>query len=241
LLIRSVRRLLRAGYRHDDLVHALELELGQRREELEFTAGGQEPTRWERTMRSKMYASLAIAAVTGASAAFVPYPATLIACGLFALSCATAVATGLAAMAASRSRLGDAEARGLRFWGGRFGRWLFGLAHFRLGSRLPVAAGDRPTEAALGVAAVELFEALPETVRHRLGDLPRVVRDLEDKVQRLRRNGRAADVQGALSALETIRLDLLRLHGGVGTVDGLTADLGAARAIGAQVDALLGA
>lgn len=241
LLIRSVRRLLRAGYRHDDLVHALELELRQRREEQEFAAGGQGPTRWERTMRSKMYASLAIAAVSGGSAAFVPYPATLVAFGLFALSCATAVATGLAAMAASRSRLDDAEVRGLKFWGGRLGRWLFGLAHFRLGSRLPAAAGDRPTEAALGIAALDLFEALPETVRHRLGDLPRVVRDLEDRVQWLRKNGHAADLQSALSALETIRLDLLRLHGGVGSLEGLTSDLGAARAIGSQVDALLGA
>jgi hypothetical protein len=43
----------------------------------------------------------------------------------------------------------------------------------------------------------------------------------------------------ALSALETIRLDLLKVHGGVGTLDGLTADLAAARRIGEDVDALL--
>jgi len=241
-VLRSVRRLLRAGYRHEDLVHALELELARRREEQEFAAGGHGggPTRWERTMRSKMYAALAIAAVTGASAAFVPYPAVLVVFGLFGLSCAAAVATGLAAVAASRSRLGDPEERGLKFWVGRVGRLLFSLASFRLGRSVPaVAAGDRPTEVALGFAAVELFEALPDATRRQLGDLPSVVRGLGERVRRLRRNGQDVRLGEALGALEVIRFDLLRLHGGVGTVDGLTADLGAARQIGEQVDALL--
>ena len=241
LLLRSVRRLLRAGYRYEDLVHALELELGRRREEQEFTSGGQGPTRWERTMRSKMYASLAIAVVTGASAFFVPYPASLVVFGLFGLSCATAVATGLAARAASRSRLDDAEERGLKFWAGRLGRWLFTLGGLRLGAGSPpVAAGDRPTEAVLGLAALELFEALPHEARRQLGDLPAVVHGLEERVRRLRGDGQDARLGEALGALETIRLDLLRLHGGVGTLHGLTDDLGAAREIGARVDALLG-
>ena len=191
-------------------------------------------------MRSKMYASLAIAAVTGASAAFVPYPATLVVFGLFGLSCATAVATGLAAVAASRSRLGDAEERGLKFWAGRVGRFLFALAGLRLGRSAPaVAAGDRPTEVALGLAAVELFEALPKETRQQLGDLPAVVRGLEERVRRSRGNGQEGRLAEALGALEVIRFDLLRLHGGVGTLDGLTADLSAARHIGEQVDALL--
>jgi serine/threonine-protein kinase len=101
------------------------------------------------------------------------------------------------------------------------------------------ATPDRPTEVALGFAAVELFEALPDATRRRLGDLPSVVRGLEERVRRLRGNGQEVRLGEALGALEVIRFDLLRLHGGVGTVDGLTADLGAARQIGEQVDALL--
>lgn len=72
-----------------------------------------------------------------------------------------------------------------------------------------------------------------------LGDLPAVVRGLEERVRRLRDDGQERGRDEALRALETLRFDLLRLHGGVGTIDGLTADLGAARIIGEQVDALL--
>ncbi|HJS44689.1 MAG TPA: hypothetical protein VJ755_14575 [Gemmatimonadales bacterium] len=48
-------------------------------------------------------------------------------------------------------------------------------------------------------------------------------------------------LQDAVAALETIRLNLLRLHAGTGTVHSLTTDLGLARElardIGVQVDA----
>jgi hypothetical protein len=131
LAIRSLRRLLRAGYRHDDLVRGLALEVARRREEQEFAAG-EGPSRWERLMRGKMYASLGLVALTGAAAFVVPYPAVLVAFALFGLSSATAVATGIAALAASRSRLDDPDTRRLKFWKGRIGRWLFKLAAIAL-------------------------------------------------------------------------------------------------------------
>ena len=240
LAVRSVRRLLKAGYRHDDLVHGLGLELARRREEQEFTAGLQGATWWERWMRTKMYASLGLAALSGAAAFLLPYPAVLVAFGLFGLSCATAVATGLGALAASRSRLDEADARRLRFWKGRIGRWLFTISSLSVRRRIglpPVA--DRPTEVALGLAALDLFALLPEDVRAKLGNLPAVVRALEEQVQSLRSNGQAGELREALGALETIRFDLLRLQGGAVTLAGLTADLGAARQIGDRVDALL--
>jgi eukaryotic-like serine/threonine-protein kinase len=240
LAIRSVRRLLKAGYRHDDLVHGLGLELARRREEQEFAAGVQGATWWERWMRTKMYAALGLAALSGAAAFLLPYPAVLFAFGLFGLSCAAVVATGLGALAASRSRLDDAEARRFRLWKGRIGRWLFRIGSLGLQGRaglLPVA--DRPTEVALGVAALDLYAGLPGDVRRKLGNLPAVVRALEEQVQSLRINGQAGELREALGALETIRFDLLRLQGGVTTLAGLTADLGAARQIGDRVDALL--
>jgi len=238
LVVRSLRRLLRSGYRHEDIVLAFEQELVRRREEQEF-AGGADPKRWERTMRSKMYASLGLAAATGVASFFVPYPATLWVFALFGLSCATTVVTGYAALAASRSGLDDADRRRLSFWKGRFGRWLVKLAGLGLKPSAPALPADRPTEMALGLAALDLFEGLPKEIRQGLGDLPSVVRGLEERVRRLRGSGQEPRRREALGALETIRLDLLRLHGGVGTVDGLTADLGAAREIGEQVDAVL--
>ncbi len=239
LVLRSLRRLLRSGYRHEDVLLGFEQELARRREEQEF-AGGDAPKWWERTMRSKMYASLGVAAATGVASFFVPYPAALWVFALFGLSCATAVVTGYAALEASRGALDDADRRRLSFWKGRVGRWLVKLAGLGLRRNLvALPAPDRPTEVALGLAAVELFEALPKETRQQLGDLPAVVRGLEERVRRLRGNRQERRLGEALGALEAIRFDLLRLHGGVGTVDGLTADLTAARVIGEHVDALL--
>jgi len=190
-------------------------------------------------MRSKMHASFALAIASGAAAFFVPYPATLWVFALFGLSSATTVVTGYAAYAASRSGLDDADRRRLSFWKGRIGRWLVNLAGLGMKPSPPALPADRPTEMALGLAAIDLFEALPKETRQQLGDLPSVVRSLEERVRRLRGNGQEARLGDALGALEAIRFDLLRLQGGVGTVEGLTADLGAAREIGEKVDALL--
>jgi len=238
LVLRSLRRLLRSGYRHEDILLGLERELARRREEQEF-AGGDRPKWWERTMRSKMYASLGLAAATGVASFFVPYPAALWVFALFGLSSATAVVTGYAALEASRSSLDHADRRRLSFWKGRFGRWLVQLAGLGLKRSAPPLPADRPTEVALGLAALDLFEALPKETRQQLGDLPSVVRGLEERVRLLRGNGQEARLGDALGALEVIRFDLLRLQGGVGTVEGLTADLGAAREIGEKVDGLL--
>ena len=238
-VLRSLRRLLRSGYRHEDILLGLEQELDRRREEQAF-AGEENPRRWERMMRSKMYAALGVATATGGAAFFVPYPAVLWVFALFGLSCATAVVTGYAALAASRSGLDDAERRRLSFWKGRIGRWLVKLAGLGL-KRAPAGlpGAGRPTEVALGLAALDLFEGLPKETRQQLGDLPSVVRGLEERVRLLRGNGEEKRLGEALGALETLRFDLLRLHGGVGTIEGLTADLGAARRIGEQVDAIL--
>ncbi len=236
--IRSIRRLLRAGYRHDDLIRGLELEVERRQEEQEY-AGGETPGRWARLMRAKMYGALGLVALTSAASFFVTYPAVLAVFALFGLGCATAVVTGLAAFEAGRAHLNDPDKRRLRFWKSRLGGWLFKLAGIGLKRAPPALPPDRPTEAALGFAAIELFEALPKESRQQLGDLPAVVRGLEERVRRLRAKGQDEQVAAALGALEVIRLDLLRLHGGVGTLDGLTVDLTAARKIGEHVDALL--
>ncbi|MGH7341674.1 MAG: hypothetical protein ACREKH_14375, partial [Candidatus Rokuibacteriota bacterium] len=236
--IRRLRRLLREGYTRTDLVHGLTLEVERRREEQEYMTG-KGPTGFERLMRGKSWAAVAVAAACGVGAFVVPYPAILVVFGLFGLSSAVAVATGIAALAANRQRLDVEEERRLKLWRGPIGRWLFKLARIGFRREATPLAVERPTEVALGIAAVELFEALPKEARQQLGDLPAVVRGLEERVQQLRGNGQEVRLGEALGALEVIRLDLLRLHGGVGTVDGLTADLGAARRVGEQVDALL--
>jgi hypothetical protein len=117
-----------------------------------------------------------------------------------------------------------------------------------------MTGGDRPTELALGHVALALFEELPQSERDALPELPRVVRSLEEKAHRMRRRmgqvGRASEpgaeragtpqrLAEAVAALETIRLSLLRLRAGSGSVGGLTADLAAAAQIGEATDRLL--
>jgi predicted Ser/Thr protein kinase len=237
---RRIRRLVAAGYTREDLIHGLTLDSDRRREEQEYMTG-KGATLFERTMRGKAWGALGLAAAAGVASFFVPYPAIQWVFGVFGLSCATAVATGIAALAARQRRLDvEGESR-LRFWKGRLGRWLFKLA--RLGQPRLLSHGpavERATEVALSIAARDLFDALPQETRRQLDDLPAIVAALEADIGKLRKNGGdKRQVQAALGALENVRVDLLRVHAGVGSVQGLTADLGAARRIGEQVDALL--
>jgi serine/threonine-protein kinase len=119
------------------------------------------------------------------------------------------------------------------------------------------------------MAADNLYARLPKETRQALGDLPALLRRLEDDAQRLRARyddlgealaatGRAAaspnhetlrqerdDVHArlgeAVGALETIRLNLLRLHAGSGSVEGLTTHIGLAAEVSSEIERLLGA
>ena len=62
----------------------------------------------------------------------------------------------------------------------------------------------------------------------------RIVADLETERDLV--HTRLAD---AVKALETIRLNLLRLHAGSGSVQSLTTDLGLAREVAAEINLLL--
>jgi len=127
---------------------------------------------------------------------------------------------------------------------------------------------------ALGLAAEELFSALPAEYRRHLGDVPAIVRRLEahaaaardrvgdlnalmslgdvgdvrthadlERADRDLSNARSAaerDLTSAVTALESLRLDLLRLHGSGANADlrPLTTALDAARQLGDELDRL---
>jgi serine/threonine-protein kinase len=104
----------------------------------------------------------------------------------------------------------------------------------------------RPTEAVLGVAASELFAALPETYRVELFELPEIVTALEARAAEARaeidvvgalaspgsdaaaavldtsRKAASASLAASVGALERIRLDLLKLHSGASDLKPLT-------------------
>ncbi len=167
-----------------------------------------------------------------------------------------------------RSRRIDAKAeRRFAFWKGRFAKWLFKVAGIGLKKKaLPMRPTHRPTELQIGFAVDALYEQLPKTVRADLGDVPSVARQLESDAQRLRQTlemlndahaaARTAgsdvppDLQEAreeteqhlaeaVASLETIRLGLLRLTTGAGTVERFTTDLSAAAEVGDRIDRLM--
>jgi serine/threonine-protein kinase len=148
-----------------------------------------------------------------------------------------------------------------RLWNSRAGEWLAR----RLGAperSLTAGAGAfRATESALGVAAAELFAALPSSYREQLAELPATVGALEARaaearaeldelaalapsgstdadVLEARRQSAAAHLAKSVAALEGIRHDLLRLHAGAGDLAPLTTLIEAARVLGDDVKRL---
>lgn len=153
-----------------------------------------------------------------------------------------------------------------RFWNSRLGAWTAKV----LGGKqrgIPHQLVDRPTEMALGLAASELFTALPKAYRERLRELPAVVRKLEARATTLRKRieetagivdraseGRSApaverliasherlkgDLARTVATLESIRLDLLRVHGGAHDLEPLTTLLDAANDVEREIGFLI--
>ncbi len=148
-----------------------------------------------------------------------------------------------------------------RLWKSRVGEWLARRLGAPERSRAVGGGVFRPTEAALGLAASELFAALPKAYREELADLPATVTALEaraaaaraevDVVAALeadasgdavllaaRRDAAAKQLAETVAALEGIRLDLLRLHAGASDLAPITTLLDAARIMSDDVNRL---
>jgi serine/threonine-protein kinase len=148
-----------------------------------------------------------------------------------------------------------------RLWNSRAGEWLARRLGAPERTQLAGASAFRATEAALGVAASELFAALPKEYREQLSELPAIVASLEaraaearaemDVVAAMAPSGSVnADVLAArkkvaatrlaesVAALEGLRLDLLRVHAGASDLQPLTTLMDAARLVGEDLGRL---
>jgi serine/threonine-protein kinase len=128
-----------------------------------------------------------------------------------------------------------------RIWAGGFGRRFFKVAGVGLTppEHPALPSADR-TEVVLGRSVAELYEALSPEQRRQFSEVPQVIRRLERDAESLRRRGdRGERLASAVAALENLRLGMLRLRAGTGTVSDLTADLSRARALGDRIDAEL--
>ncbi|MEI2720717.1 MAG: hypothetical protein V9E87_11345 [Gemmatimonadales bacterium] len=170
---------------------------------------------------------------------------------------------GLSVLTPTRPMLRPGTREGIRraFWNSPLGALWFGLARVGLGKRIAAAETlHRPTELVLDLAIEELWRALPAGARREAAELPSVARDLRRRVASLRaiaghfgdpsRDSPAeaalrAKVSGritaALTALEQLRLQLLRLDDATLPTGALTAQLHDARALERELLTDLGA
>jgi serine/threonine-protein kinase len=154
-----------------------------------------------------------------------------------------------------------------RVWTGPIGKSAFSVAKRLLGNRTRATAmTHRATELSLGLAAEQLYESLPKATRTALGAVPALLERLQVDAQKLRRRyedlqevmaSRSANADDeslrmmrdsvheklgqAVGALETIRLNLLRLHAGSATVESMTTHLGLAADVSEEVERLIAA
>ena len=280
-LLTQTRALLKAGYGRGELIVAWKSELGREREERAFEFGRAVST-FERAMRLTAVAGLG-SAVLGGLLALTGRLGPAISGPFVALGITAALGGGAISLLRHERRTNLGGRLMGKLWESRVGRQLFRLAGVWLRpSAIAAPATHRPTELALGMAVDALFEALPKPARRQLGDLPTVVRRLEEDAMKMRRRvdeledsvakleavkrvesatlprdahadrrealdrdlhaardlakRRLAD---AVTALEGIRLNLLRLTAGTGSVDSLTADLAVALEVSKNVGFLL--
>ena len=157
-----------------------------------------------------------------------------------------------------------------RAWQSRLGTFAFAVAkRLRIGPEVNAAMTHRATELSLGMAAEQLYESLPKEIRQSLSDLLPLLARLQRDAQSLRaRHDELNDVLTRIStitaadeyehlraerallheklrdtvgAMETIRLNLLRLHAGSATVEGVTTHIQIAADISAEVERLIAA
>jgi hypothetical protein len=125
-----------------------------------------------------------------------------------------------------------------RLWAGRFGRFFFRVAGtgIKPPERRAIASAD-PTELVLGRSVLAVYAALPPADRAQVPEVPEVVARLEKEAEALRAAGRTGEyLVETVAALENLRLSMLKLRAGTGSVGDLTEWLERAREIGDYVD-----
>jgi serine/threonine-protein kinase len=181
-----------------------------------------------------------------------------------------AIASGAAYLAMLQSRRDVDTEFWSTLWMGRLGTFAFAIARkLRGGQPVSAAMTHRATELSLGMAAEQLYESLPRQSRRELGDLPALLARLQHAAQSLRSryeelnaaiesqrpDGASGDLSalreertlvhdkltGAVGALETIRLNLLRLHAGSPIAEGLTTNIGIAEEVSAEIERMVSA
>jgi len=263
--LNQAHRQFRAGHTLVELRAALEIARRERAE-TEVLARDQKEPPAHRTLRLATVASATWLVVT-----FVMIASGVIHEGtssmfIFLVPVATTMLLGAASNALDvqfiPTRIRQWWQTGIRdrLWNSRLGTWLARRLGAPEQSRAVGAGAFRATESALGVAAAELYAALPKAYREQLEELPALVASLEARaaearaemelvaalaksesdaeVLAARHNAAKERLAESVAALESIRLDLLRLHANADDLAPLTTLMDAARLIGEDLNRL---
>ena len=264
--INQAYRQFRAGHTLADLRSALEVERKERAENEAVVIEEEEPS-FHRPLRSVTIASATWLGVTIALGMLGVIHENRNSMWWFLAPVLTTMGLGAASNALDvqfvPERIRKWWQTGIRdrIWNSRLGEWFAKRLGAPERSQLAGASAFRATEAALGVAASELYAALPKAYREQLADLPATVESLEARaaearaevemlgamapsgsqdaeVLAARKNRAAAHLAESVAALEGIRLDLLRLHAGASDLAPLTTLMDAVRLAGEDMQRL---
>ncbi len=238
-LTASARAMLRSGFSLPRISAAQMVEDAERAEER--VAAGTLETSQRRNLLFQLAGS-AIGTIASFAVAYSELPGILIAAGAGGAVALPTLAIRLALRLDADTAQVPLASRMLR---GRLGRWVFRLAGVSLPAATVPAAleGPEPTALALGQAARDLWLALPAGTRDAIApDLPDLVAALEQRALRARvGGGDANDFSTAVTALEAIRLDLLRVSVRQIEPSQMTAELDKVRAMGDAIERRLAA
>jgi serine/threonine-protein kinase len=264
----QARRLFRSGHTLTDLRAALEVAARERTEGEAVTAEPEKPS--ARVLRSAFYGVGTWGFVTLLLLFFGVIHERTIGPWPMVIPFFTFIGLGVACNVLEVKMLPEVLSNGIkgglrdRLWRSKLGAWIARRLGAPERTSLAGASAFRATEAALGVAASELFAALPKEYREQLAELPATVAALEaraaearadmDVVAALapsgsgdasalgaRRDAAKARLAESVAALESIRLDLLRIHAGAGDLAPLTTLMDAARRVADDLNRLAAA
>jgi hypothetical protein len=223
-ILEAARTLRRQGYDHPAVAHAANLARAEQAEELALTGAT--------TPRARFEGLGLVAAGVAKSTALIVIVLKGWGPGWFeALAIVGAVVIPTVTLRKLWSMVRPATGRWLTLLAGRAGKLLVRIAGFGLGRRALAAppAGAEPTVVAIGADAEALFEALPAEDRARLSSLRPVIARLMADARVLHE---ARDSPGArerlatvAAALDTLRLDLMRVRAGAISALELTAQV----------------
>ncbi len=260
----QAHRQFRAGHTLGELRAALEVARRERMEADALTRGEPEPTSHKRLRVATLVAATWLAVTFGLVVSGIIHerwvPPVFFVAPVLTTLVLGAVSNALdVPFVPARFRSWWQAGIRERLWNSRVGQWWAR----RLGAPERALNPDafRATEVALGVAAGDLFAALPAAYRAELHELPAMVEMLEARaaaaraemdviaalsasapqeadVLAARRQAAGAQLRESVAALEGIRLDLLRLHAGTSDLAPLTTLIDAARLLGEDVQRL---